>query len=442
MALSQSALSELLDVFRAGDGVDLIRESVRTVLQELIEAEATEVIGAGRYERNETRVTDRNGSRPRLLTTKAGDVALSIPKLRAGSFFPAVLQPRRRIDQALYAVVMEAYVHGVSTRAVDDLVVAMGGSGISKSEVSRICHRLDEAVGAFRTRRLDHTEFPYVFLDATYLHVRTGTAAGGQVTSKAVVVATGVTADGRREILGLDVGDSEDEVFWRAFLTGLKKRGLAGVRLVVSDQHAGLVAALRRGFQGVAHQRCRVHFIRNLLAHVPKAQVDMVAAVFRTIFAQPDPDSMATTWDQVRDQLADRFPKIGRRWTTRRSRSWRSTPSRERTGAKSGRPTRSSGSTRRSNDAPGLSGFSRTRPPSSAWSADRPSTSSPHSPSARSPKLAPLGRSMPMWRSPACWPGSRPTACPTAAPKPSTVIIEKTRRLAHGFQHLRALPPQ
>jgi putative transposase len=223
MALSQSAVSELLEAFRAGDGVDLIRESVRTVLQELIEAEAAEVIGAGRYERTDTRVTDRNGSRPRLLTTKAGDVALSIPKLRAGSFFPSVLQPRRRIDQALYAVVMEAYVQGVSTRAVDDLVVAMGGSGISKSEVSRICAGLDELVGAFRTRRLDHVEFPYVFLDATYLdatylHVRTGTAVGGQVTSKAVVVATGVTADGRREILprkrevppGLDVGDSED----------------------------------------------------------------------------------------------------------------------------------------------------------------------------------------------------------------------------------------
>jgi transposase-like protein len=311
MALSQSALSELLEAFRAGDGVDLIRESVRTVLQELIEAEAAEVIGAGRYERTDTRVTDRNGSRPRLLTTKAGDVSLSIPKLRSGSFFPSVLEPRRRIDQALYAVVMEAYVHGVSTRAVDDLVVAMGGSGISKSEVSRICQGLDEAVGAFRTRRLDHVQFPYVFLDATYVHVRTEAASGGQVTSKAVVVATGVTADGRREILGLDVGDSEDEVFWRAFLTGLKKRGLTGVRLVVSDQHAGLVAALRRGFQGAAHQRCRVHFIRNLLAHVPKAQVDMVAAVFRTIFAQPDPDSMGATWDQVRDQLAGRFPKIG-----------------------------------------------------------------------------------------------------------------------------------
>ena len=146
MALSQSALSELLDAFRAGDGVDLIRESVRVVLQELVEAEATEVIGASRYERTDARVTDRNGSRPRLLTTKAGDVALNIPKLRAGSFFPSVLEPRRRIDQALYAVVMEAYVHGVSTRAVDDLVVAMGGSGISKSEVSRICAGLDEAV--------------------------------------------------------------------------------------------------------------------------------------------------------------------------------------------------------------------------------------------------------------------------------------------------------
>ena len=250
MALSQSALSELLDAFRAGDGVDLIRESVRVVLQELIEAEATEVIGAGRYERTDARVTDRNGSRPRLLTTKAGDVALSIPKLRAGSFFPSVLEPRRRIDQALYAVVMEAYVHGVSTRAVDDLVVAMGGSGISKSEVSRICAGLDEAVGAFRTRRLDHTEFPYVFLDATYLHVRTSSSSGGQVTSKAVVVATGVTADGRREILGLDVGDSEDEVFWRAFLTGLKKRGLTGVRLVD-------LRPARRPRRGTAPRRSR-----------------------------------------------------------------------------------------------------------------------------------------------------------------------------------------
>ena len=308
MALSQSALSELLEALRAGDGVDLIRESVRTVLQELIEAEAAEVIGAGRYERTASRTTERNGRRPRLLTTKAGDVELAIPKLRTGSFFPSILEPRRRIDQALYAVVMEAYVKGVSTRGVDDLVAALGGTGVSKSEVSRICAGLDEVVGAFRTRRLDHEAFPYVFLDATYLHVR---SEASQVVSKAVVIATGVTAAGRREILGLDVGDSEDEVFWRGFLTALKKRGLAGVQLVISDQHAGLVAALDRAFQGMAHQRCRVHFIRNLLAHVPKNQVEMVAALFRTIFAQPDPEAMSTTWEAVRDQLAARFPKIG-----------------------------------------------------------------------------------------------------------------------------------
>ena len=309
MALSQSAVSELLEALRSGEGVDLIRESVRMVMQELIEAEATEQVGAARYERSESRVNERNGSRARLLATQAGDVELRIPKLRKGSFFPVILEPRRRIDQALYAVVMEAYVCGVSTRSVDDLVAALGvDSGISKSEVSRICAGLDEVVTAFRTRRLDHIDFPYVYLDATYLHVRNSTS---QVVSMAVVVASGIRADGDREILGLDVGDSEDEVFWRAFLTDLKKRGLAGVRLVISDQHAGLVAALKRSFQKTAHQRCRVHFARNLLALVPKTHTDMVAAVFRTIFAQPTPEAVAATWDQVRDQLAKSFPKIG-----------------------------------------------------------------------------------------------------------------------------------
>jgi transposase-like protein len=203
----------LLEAFRAGDGVDLIRDAVRVALQELIEIEATERIGAASYERTDTRVTERNGHRPRVLATKAGDVELRIPKLRKGSFLPVILEPRRRIDQALYAVVMEAYVHGVSTRRVDDLVEAMGvDSGISKSEVSRICARLDESVGAFRTRSLEHTGFPYVYLDATYLNVRNTT---GQVVSMAVVVATGIAADGSREVLGLDVGDSEDETFWR-----------------------------------------------------------------------------------------------------------------------------------------------------------------------------------------------------------------------------------
>src|SRR5277367_800649 len=245
MALDQSDLSELLTVFKSGDGVDLIRDLVRLSLPELVEAEASAAIGAGRYERNGERVTERNGHRPRTLATKAGDIEIGIPKLRKGSFFPSILEPRRRIDQALYAVVMEAYVHGVSTRAVDELVAALGvSSGVSKSEVSRICAQLDQVVESFRERRLDHVAFPYVYLDATYLHVR----EHHQVTSKAVVIATGVAATGHREILGIDVGDSENEAFWREFLRKLRSRGLDGVQLVISDQHTGLVAAIARCF--------------------------------------------------------------------------------------------------------------------------------------------------------------------------------------------------
>lgn len=316
MALSESALSELLDAFRAGDGVDLIRESVRLVLQELIEVEAAEAIGAARYERTEGRVTERNGHRPRLLATQAGDIELGIPKLRSGSFFPSILEPRRRIDRALYAVVMEAYVSGVSTRGVDDLVAALGvGSGISKSEVSRICSELDDAVGAFRTRDLDHVAFPYVYLDATYLHVRDD----HHVVSKAVIVATGITAAGNREVLGVDIGDSEDEVFWRGFLRSLKNRGLGGVQLVISDQHSGLVAAIRRCFQGAAHQRCRVHFARNLLATIPKAHQDMVAALFRTSFAGIDRATVEAQWDHVAATLAERWPKAAALMNTARS---------------------------------------------------------------------------------------------------------------------------
>jgi putative transposase len=309
MALDQSDCSALLAALKSSDGVDLVRDAVRLVLQELVEAEATEVIGAARYERSDARTTERNGHRQRTLSTKAGDVEVGIPKLRKGSFFPSILEPRRRIDQALYAVVMEAYVHGVSTRAVDELVGALGVSaGISRSEVSRICQRLDASVEAFRTRRLDHGRFPYVFLDATYLHVRDD----HHVVSKACVIATGVREDGHREVLGITVGDSEDELFWRTFLTKLKDRGLFGVRLVISDQHAGLVAAIRRCFQGAAHQRCRVHFARNLLATVPKGNQEMVAAVFRTVFAQPTPAEMAAHWDHVRVTFAERFDKAAK----------------------------------------------------------------------------------------------------------------------------------
>jgi transposase-like protein len=306
MALDQSVLSELLDAFQAGEGLDLIKESVRTMFQELIETELTATIGAGLYERTDDRTNERNGHRPRVLATKAGDLELAIPKLRKGSFLPSILEPRRRIDQALYAVVMEAYVHGVSTRAVDELVGALGvASGISRSEVSRICAGLDEVVRGFRERRLDHVAFPYVYLDATYLHVR----ENHQVTSKAVVIATGVAATGHREILGIDVGDSENEVFWREFLRRLKARGLDGVRLVISDQHAGLVAAIKRCFQGASHQRCRVHFARNLMAMIPKGHQSMVSAAFKTVFAQVSATEIHTQFDQVATMLDGRFDK-------------------------------------------------------------------------------------------------------------------------------------
>lgn len=308
MALSESALSELRAAIDVGHGGDLIRQLAEWAMQQLIEAQAAEVIGAGRYERSDERVTERNGHRPRLLSTKAGDLNLMIPKLRQGSFFPTVLEPRRRIDQALYAVVMEAYVLGVSTRSVDDLVAAMGiDTGISKSEVSRICAELDSRVAAFRNRTLGHTAFVYVYLDATYVHVRDD--ALGQIVSRAVVVATGVTADGGREVLGLDVGDSEDETFWTAFLRSLKTRGLTGVRLVISDAHAGLKAAIRKTMSGTSWQRCRVHYMRNLHAVIPKAHQDMVSAAFRTIFALTDPAAVTARWDEVADTLEARHPK-------------------------------------------------------------------------------------------------------------------------------------
>ncbi len=302
MALDESAIADLIDALAVGEGTDLVRELAGWALQQLIELEAADAIGADPWERAPTRLTHRNGHRSRLLSTKAGDLVVGIPKFRKGSFFPEILEPRRRIDQALYAVVMEAYVNGVSTRSVDDLVVAMGvDTGISKSEVSRICAGLDERVNAFRNRTLGHVEFPYVYLDATYIHVRDD--ALGQVVSRAVVIATGITATGQREILGVDIGDSEDETFWTRFLRSLRDRGLGGVRLVISDAHQGLRNAIRRCFQGASWQRCRVHYARNLLAKVPKANQQMVAAAFRSIFALTDPAEICARYDEVTDLL-------------------------------------------------------------------------------------------------------------------------------------------
>jgi putative transposase len=307
MAPSQSALSELLDALRAGEDLDVVREALALVLQALIDAEATQRIGARPYERTQQRTTHRNGSRSRLLSTKAGDVELQIPKLREGAFFPALLEPRRRIDRALLAVVMEAYVHGTSTRKVDDLVRALGvDAGISKSEVSRICSELDGEVAAFRSRSLAHTAFPYVFLDATYLKAR----VDGRVVSRAVVIATGVTADGGREVLGLDVGDSEDGAFWTAFPRSLKARGLAGVQLVVFDAHTGLKQAIDAVMAGAAWQRCRVHFLRNVLARVPRGSAEMVAAAIRTIFAQPTGAEVTEQVSKVAAMLQPKFPQV------------------------------------------------------------------------------------------------------------------------------------
>ncbi len=307
MAITDTDLNELLTAIRAGGDIDVVRQGVALMLQALIDAEATARIGADRFERTESRTTQRNGTRDRLLATKAGDVDLKIPKLRQGSFFPSILERRRRIDRALFAVVMEAYVHGVSTRKVDDLVAALGlESGISKSEVSRICSELDEQLGAFRSRTLAHIEFPYVFLDATYLKGR----VNHQVVSRAVVVATGVSMDGHREVLGCAVGDSEDGAFWTEFLRSLRARGLGGVRLVISDQHLGLKAAVEAVMVGSAWQRCRVHFMRNVLTRVKRNNTHMVIAAIQTIFAQPDARAVREQFERIVATLDDQFPDV------------------------------------------------------------------------------------------------------------------------------------
>ena len=307
MALDQSALLEVLDVLKAADVGDRVRQAAETVYQALIEAELTDTIGAGRHERSAERSNQRNGHRARILSTTAGDLELRIPKLRTGSFFPSLLERRRRVDQALFAVVMEAYLHGVSTRKVDDLVKALGAdTGISKSEVSRICADLDVEVGAFRDRSLAEQQFPYVFLDATYCKAR----VNHRVVSQAVVIATGVRADGWREVLGFAVGDSEDGAFWTAFLRSLKARGLGGVQLVISDAHTGLKQAISAVLLGSAWQRCRVHFLRNVLAQVPKGSSEMVAAAIRTIFAQPDATHVREQLGVIAGMLGRQSPKV------------------------------------------------------------------------------------------------------------------------------------
>jgi len=294
-------LAELLQ--KAGEG-DFLRAVAEAVVQLLMEAAVEGLVGAGRHERSPERLNYRNGYRERAFDTRLGTLQLRIPKLRQGSYFPPFLEPRKTGEKALVAVIQEAWIGGVSTRRVDDLVQAMGLGGISKSTVSKLCKEIDERVNAFLERPLEG-EWPYLWLDATYLKVR----EGGRIVSVAAIIAVAVDAEGRREIVGLHLGPSEAETFWSTFLKGLVKRGLRGVKLVVSDAHEGLKAAIRRVL-GATWQRCRVHWMRTALAHVPRGQQTMVAAALRQAFLQPDQASARQVWRQLADQLRPRWPKL------------------------------------------------------------------------------------------------------------------------------------
>ena len=305
MAHPRMTHRELLDQLALAD-TDMLRQVLEHAMQRLIEAEAAEYIGAEPHERTAVRTTHRNGHRARLLDTGMGRLELQIPKLRSGSFFPTLLEPRRRIDRALLAVIQEAYVLGVSTRKVDDLMTALGGCSVSKSQVSRICAELDEELAAFRERPLDDGVYPYVWFDATYQKVR----EGGRIVNQAAVVAVGVRETGEKSVLGLAVGASETEAFWLDFCRGLARRGLHGVQLVISDAHEGLRSALAQVFAGATWQRCKVHMLRNVVAAVPKQHAPAVLAVVKSIFLQPTREAAKDAVDHTLAVLETRFARV------------------------------------------------------------------------------------------------------------------------------------
>jgi putative transposase len=301
--VQRMTVEQVVSYFLEGEGVDVLRESLRWVCQQVMEAEVSELVGVGLGERApEERLTHRNGYRSRAWSTRAGEIELAIPKIRRGSYFPSFLEPRKRSEQALVAVVQEAYVAGVSTRKVDQVVESLG-LRISKSEVSRICQGLDEQVEAFRNRPLEG-RYPYLWLDAKIEKVRDG----GRVVQKALVLAYAVHESGYREVIGLDVGECETEAFWRSFLRSLVKRGLVGVQLVVSDAHAGLKAAIAQVL-GCPWQRCTVHFLRETLGHVRKDQQGMVAALLRPIFNSDDREAARELVGDALERLRSPLPK-------------------------------------------------------------------------------------------------------------------------------------
>src|SRR4051812_27272590 len=283
---------------------DLLREMIGFAAQRLMELEVGSLTGAPYGEKSAERLAQRNGYRERDWHTRAGTVELRIPKLRTGSYFPGFLEPRHMAEKALTAVIQEAYIQGISTRSVDDLVKALGMTGISKSQVSRLCAEIDERVNAFLSRPIEG-EWPYLWIDATYVKVR----SNGRVVPVAVIVAVGVNSDGRREVLGLDIGPSEAEPFWTAFLRQLARRGLRGIKLVISDAYEGLKAAVTRVLSAT-WQRCRVHFMRNALAHAGKSGRRVVSAFMATAFAQNTPEAAKQQWRQVADQLRPKLPKL------------------------------------------------------------------------------------------------------------------------------------
>jgi putative transposase len=297
------ALTELAE---KGPDVDVLRQMIQFVAQRLMDLDVETLCGAGYDVKSTERANSRNGYRDRLWDTRAGGIDLKIPKLRSGSYFPPFLEPRRTAEKALAAVIQEAYVQGLSTRSVDELVKALGMSGISKSQVSRLCGEIDERVGAFLSRPIEG-DWPYLWIDATYVKVR----EAGRIVSVAVIIAVGVNTDGVREVLGMAVGPSEAEPFWTSFLRSLTRRGLRGVRLVISDAHEGLKAAVAKVLKAT-WQRCRVHFMRNALAHAPKGQRQTVAALIRTTFAQETEADARRQWRVVADQLRERLPRLAK----------------------------------------------------------------------------------------------------------------------------------